>query len=168
VPSTNQEWIEIKSVDFVAYSKAMRRIDKDLYNAFRREVRLEINRVRDELKDAWSTQESDLQSKWETKGKPIKGGATNIRSYVSSTRARVTASRARNMTLLNASMVRHPLFGDRTRWFTTPEGEATHWWDNEIQDQAPKVVAAVEAVMVRFTNEVARRINAAKASGGAQ
>jgi hypothetical protein len=54
--------------------------------------------------------------------------------------------------------VRHPLFGNKDHWYMTKTSNGKGWFDETGQNQMPKVRSAVNAVVVDFTNEIARKI----------
>ena len=54
--------------------------------------------------------------------------------------------------------VRHPLFGNKDHWYMTKTTNGQGWFDKTGQNKMPHVRAAVNAVVVDFTNEIARKI----------
>jgi hypothetical protein len=54
--------------------------------------------------------------------------------------------------------VRHPLFGNKNRWYMTKTTNGKGWFDNTGQKQMPNVRAAVNTVVRDFTNDLARKI----------
>ena len=140
--------IQVRYEEFRDFSFAIRRLDKDLYNAMRRELREEVRQVREDLREAWRFEvEPELRQQWGSEeGEPIKGGAKNILSYVSSTRVRVSASKSQSMKYLNAGYVRHPGVTNpydaeaaRKHWYTTSEEHARGGWDREVETSLPEV-----------------------------
>ena len=54
--------------------------------------------------------------------------------------------------------IRHPLFGDKNHWYMTKTSHGLGWFDNAGRSHLPKVTADIKAVVVDFTNEIARKI----------
>lgn len=54
--------------------------------------------------------------------------------------------------------VRHPLFGNKNHWYMTKTSNGKGWFDNTGQRQMSHVRETVNAVVVDFTNEIARKI----------
>ena len=54
--------------------------------------------------------------------------------------------------------IRHPLFGDKNHWYMTKTSNGLGWFDNAGRSHLPKVTADIKAVVVDFTNEIARKI----------
>ena len=54
--------------------------------------------------------------------------------------------------------IRHPLFGDKNHWYMTKTSNGQGWFDNAGRSHLPKVTADIKAVVVDFTNEIARKI----------
>jgi hypothetical protein len=54
--------------------------------------------------------------------------------------------------------VRHPLFGNKDHWYMTKTTNGQGWFDKTGQNKMPQVRASVNAVVVDFTNEIARKI----------
>ena len=54
--------------------------------------------------------------------------------------------------------IRHPLFGNKDRWYMTKTTNGQGWFDKPGQSHLPRVTADINAVVVDFTNEIARKI----------
>ena len=54
--------------------------------------------------------------------------------------------------------IRHPLFGNKDRWYMTKTENGQGWFDKPGQSHLPRVTADINAVVVDFTNEIARKI----------
>jgi len=54
--------------------------------------------------------------------------------------------------------IRHPLFGNKDRWYMTKTTNGQGWFDKTGQSHLPKVTSDINAVVVDFTNDLARKI----------
>lgn len=64
---------------------------------------------------------------------------------------------ASNARLANIKgLIRHPLFGDRERWFNTPVPGAVGWFDNYWRAHARDALPGVERVMDDFVQQIIR------------
>ena len=54
--------------------------------------------------------------------------------------------------------VRHPLFGNKNRWYMTKTDNGKGWFDNTGQKQIPHVRAYVNTIVRDFTEDLARKI----------
>lgn len=64
---------------------------------------------------------------------------------------------ASNARLLNRGVgVRHPLFGDRDLWYTTPAPSAEGWFDRPAETAAPGVRIVLERAIDGVLDEIVR------------
>lgn len=69
--------------------------------------------------------------------------------------ARGTGLGASNARLANRQgVIRHPLFGDREKWFNTPVPGALGWFDDTYSAGAPVARAAIEHSMERVVQKI--------------
>jgi hypothetical protein len=54
--------------------------------------------------------------------------------------------------------VRHPLFGNKNRWYMTKTTNGKGWFDNAGKKGMPSVRASVNTIVRDFTNDLARKI----------
>ena len=54
--------------------------------------------------------------------------------------------------------VRHPLFGNKNRWYMTKTTNGKGWFDNAGKKGMPSVRATVNTIVRDFTNDLARKI----------
>lgn len=158
--------------DFKAFSKALRNADRDLSNAFKRELRKALLDTRTKYRAAWQPVESKLATSWGMT-KPIKGGKANIKTSVSNTRARVS-SKSRSQRDLNAGFVKHPGVSNpydaewaRKHWYATPVSGVAGWWDDTTPEVVDATVRDAAQVVERFAAELAARIDATTPGGTA-
>lgn len=143
--------------DFRALQRAMQGADRDLYNAFRRQLRADLAKIRTDFREAWEPVENELAGAW-GESKPIKGGKTNISTSVSNRSAKVTATKSTSMWTLNRGYVGHPLFGDRSRWFYQDVPSAKGWWDKQSEEVQPLLVKSTTDTLNDFADRLAAKI----------
>lgn len=72
---------------------------------------------------------------------------------------RGTGLAASNARLLNQGKgIRHPLFGDRDHWYTTPAPAAEGWFDDTLTKEAPDVRRELERGLNDFAAQLARQV----------
>ena len=68
---------------------------------------------------------------------------------------RGTGMGASNARLLNRGLgVRHPLFGNRDHWYTTPVPAARGWFDDTLTREAPAVRRELEKARQRVLDKI--------------
>ena len=146
--------------DFLRLSKALKGSDlrKALNKGVREAVKPATKKAAERLADGMPSAELQRKAKRVTLRTQVRTGADpGVTVGVPFKRGSKTGLGSANARLVNRlGLVRHPVFGDRSRWASTPV-DGRGWFDKTVQDAAPEVRKGIEQAMQDVADEVVRR-----------
>lgn len=153
---------ELRGADqFLALSKAL----KDTRPALRKELNKGIrDATKPLLPKAAEALAAGLPPRLKARGRRVKqrvqvktGNDPGVTIAVPYGRRGAGGLGATNARLLNTrGQLRHPLYGNRERWYTTDAPAALGWFDQTYSSQAPSVLPGIERAVERVVEKIVR------------
>lgn len=158
--------IEVRADDLQRLSKALKGVEPELRKALNKGVR---EAVRPAQKQAAAALADGLPAKLKRK-KPTQrvqnrtGREPGVKVVVPFRRGGKGMGAANARLANRTGEIRHPLFGNRDAWYSTPVPQARGWFDRTYSDAAPDIRRGIEAAMEDVAREVVRKAGGQRVS----